>query len=70
MEETGLSSALRNGRILLYGPGSSTPLAKWTFTAGWPASLIFDGSQEELVIVHEGIERDGAGTSTGGATRS
>jgi len=69
METKGLSSALRSGRISLYGPGSSTPLARWTFTDGWPASLVFDGTQEELVIVHRGLEREGS-TSTGGATRS
>ena len=69
METTGLASALRTGRISLYGSGSSTPLARWTFTAGWPASLVFDGSQEELVIVHEGLTREGStGSST--ATRS
>jgi len=69
MEKTGLSSSLRDGRITLYGSGSSVPLAQWTFTEGWPASLVFDGSQEELVIVHNGLERIGA-TSTSTATRS
>ncbi len=69
MEDKGLASSLRDGRISLYGAGSSTPLAQWTFTQGWPASLVFDGSQEELVIVHEGLDRVGAG-STSTATRT
>ncbi|MEN6575805.1 MAG: phage tail protein [Phycisphaerales bacterium] len=69
METTGLTSALRAGRISLYGPGSSTPLARWSFTQGWPVSLVFDGSQEELVIVHGGLVREGS-SSSGGASRS
>jgi phage tail-like protein len=69
MEKEGLASALRTGRISLYGPGSSTPLARWTFVEAWPASLVFDGSQEELVIVHGGLEREGS-SSSGTATRS
>ncbi len=69
MEEKGLSSATRSGRVTLYGPGSSTPLARWTFTAGWPASLVFDGEQEELVIVHGGLVREGS-TGTGSISRS
>jgi phage tail-like protein len=65
MEDKGLANSLRDGRISLYGSSSTTPLAQWTFSNGWPASLVFDGSQEELVIVHEGLERVGASSSSG-----
>jgi phage tail-like protein len=68
METTGLTAARREGRVILYQAGSSQPLAQWTFQKGWPASLDFDGTSEELVIVHEGLVLGG---STGGAaTRS
>lgn len=69
MEEKGLSSALRSGRITLYASGSSTPLARWTFAAGWPASLVFNDNEEELVIVHGGLVREGS-TSSGAVSRS
>jgi len=48
----------RLGRILWQSAsGSSTPLARWTFAAGWPASLVFNDNEEELVIVHGGLVR-------------
>jgi phage tail-like protein len=67
METTGLATARRDGRVSLYQAGSSQPLAQWSFQKGWPASLNFDGTNEELVIVHEGLTLGG---STGGGTPS
>lgn len=66
MEDAGVATALRDGRITLYRAGSTQPLAQWNFTRAWPASLIFNGSQEELVIVHEGLSLAGATGGTGG----
>jgi len=68
METTGLTAARRDGRVILYQAGSSQPLAQWTFQKGWPASLNFDGTSDELVIVHEGLVLGGSTGST--ATRS
>ena len=56
-------AALRDGRITLYQAGSTQPLAQWSFTRGWPAALVFNGTEEELVIVHEGLTLGG---TTGG----
>jgi hypothetical protein len=65
MESSGLVSSVREGQITMLTVGSSQPIAAWTFKKGWPARLVFNGTQQELVIVHEGLELGG---STGGAT--
>lgn len=57
MEDGRLDEAIRDGAIIMLSAGSSEPLARWNFTRGWPASLTLEGSVEELVIVHQGIER-------------
>lgn len=66
METTGLAASLREGRITLYKAGSTQPLAQWSFIRGWPAALVFNGTEEELVIVHEGLTL--GGTTSGGGT--
>lgn len=69
MEEIGQAAALRDGRITLYQAGSTQPLAQWSFTKGWPASLVFNGAEEELVIVHEGLVLGATpGAGAGGTT--
>lgn len=65
MEDVGVAAALRDGRITLYQAGSTQPLAQWSFSRAWPAALVFNGSEEELVIVHEGLT---LGTTTSGGT--
>ncbi len=65
MENMGLHESVREGRITMFAAGSSQPIAVWTFTKGWPARLVFNGTQQELVIVHEGLAFGGA---TGGTT--
>ena len=65
MEDVGVAAALRDGRITLYQAGSTQPLAQWSFSRAWPAALVFNGSEEELVIVHEGLTL-GAATGGGG----
>ena len=57
LEEGNPNEAFRDGIIVMLRAGSSEPLAQWRFTNGWVASLIFNGSEEELIIVHEGLER-------------
>jgi phage tail-like protein len=57
MENGNLNEAIRDGVIVMFRAGSSEPVAQWRFTNGWVASLSFNGSEEELIIVHEGIER-------------
>lgn len=60
-EGTDLPVALRTGMISVLAPGSVEPVASWTFVDGWAASLTFSDAGEELVIVHNGLYRDGAG---------
>ena len=58
MEDGDRSAAVRNGAITVWRanpPGG--PLARWEFRNGWVAALSFDGSAEEMTIVHEGLER-------------
>ncbi len=57
MEDGNLNEAIRNGVIVMFRAGSPEPVAQWKFTNGWVASLNFNGSEEEVIIVHEGIER-------------
>lgn len=62
MEDLNLDMAIRNGSIIMLTVGSSEPVAQWAFRDGWAARLTFNGSREELVIAHEGLERIGAGS--------
>ena len=57
MEEGRTNEAIQDGAIILSKAGSSEALARWNFIKGWPASLTIEGSVEELVIVHRGLER-------------
>jgi phage tail-like protein len=62
MEDLHLDMAIQDGSILVLTPGSVQPVARWSFRNGWPARLTFSGAREELVIVHEGLQRlDGEG---------
>jgi phage tail-like protein len=66
MEDGNLNEAIRNGVIAMLRAGSSEPLAQWRFTNGWAASLVFNDSEEELIIVHEGLERFPSSTEVPG----
>jgi phage tail-like protein len=57
VESGHVTEAVRDGAILMFLAGSAEPLARWKFHNGWPASLVFAGSNEELTIVHQGLER-------------
>jgi phage tail-like protein len=58
MEDGDVNDAIRDGAITLWRTGSlGEPLARWEFRNGWVAALSFDGSIEEMTIVHEGLER-------------
>lgn len=59
MEELNLDMAIQDGTITVLTAGSAEPVAQWSFRDGWAARLSFNGSREELVIVHEGLERTG-----------
>lgn len=63
LEDGSLSSTIRNGSITMVRPGSLEPLARWEFHNGWAARLVFDGTVEELIIVHEGLDYLGLGES-------
>jgi phage tail-like protein len=52
-----LDSGVRDGAIVMVNAESGEPLARWEFHNAWVASLVFDGSVEELTIVHERLER-------------
>jgi hypothetical protein len=65
-EDMGSAAAAREGIITMLGPGSPQPIAQWSFHRGWPARLVFDGTQQELVIIHEGLVFGGT-TASGGA---
>jgi phage tail-like protein len=66
MEDGNPNDAIRDGVIVMFRAGSSEPVAQWRFTNGWVASLIFNGSEEELIIVHEGLERFPSSTEVPG----
>jgi len=63
METGDLTTAVRNGAIIMFRVGSAEPIARWEFRGGWVATLRFDGSMEELTIVHEGLDRVGSASS-------
>ena len=65
MEDLHLDMAIQDGSIVVLTPGSVQPVARWSFSNGWAARLTFSGAREELVIVHEGLQR--ADTGEGGA---
>jgi len=44
---------LRDGTIILYGPGGET--ARWYFTNGWPVRLSVNESVEKVTIAHDGL---------------
>ena len=60
-ENLNLEMAIQDGSITMLTAGSAEPVAEWKFRNGWAARLTFSGSREELVIVHEGLERTGMG---------
>jgi phage tail-like protein len=66
MEDGNPNDAIRDGVIVMFRAGSSEPVAQWRFTNGWVASLVFNGSEEELIIVHEGLERFPSSTEVPG----
>jgi hypothetical protein len=57
MEDGDPNQAIRDGTIVMSRSDTSELLARWFFHRGWVSSLSFDGSIEELTIVHEGVER-------------
>jgi len=57
VEDGKLNAAIQNGAIIMCKAASSEPLARWNFSHGWPASLTIEGSVEELIIVHDGLQR-------------
>jgi len=64
IESDNQGEGLRDGTIILYGPGGET--ARWRFTNGWPVRLSADESVEKLTIAHDGLQR----VSEGGTTRT
>jgi phage tail-like protein len=66
MEDGNRTQAVREGAIVLYGAGSSLPLARWEFTKAWAARLTIEGSAEELAIAHDGLTRVTFTSSTTG----
>jgi len=65
MQELNSAMAIQDGTITVLTAGSAEPVAQWAFHDGWAARLTFNGSREELVIVHEGLERIDAGEGGG-----
>jgi len=57
MESGDLTKAIRDGAVVMFKVGTTEPVARWEFRRGWAVSLRFDGSMEELTIVHEGLDR-------------
>jgi len=58
VENDSWEGALRDGAIVLYGPGGET--ARWSFTNGWPVRLSVDESVGKITIAHDGLQRVGA----------
>lgn len=54
IESSGWENGLKDGEVVLYGPGGET--ARWSFTNGWPVSLSVDESVEIVTIAHDGIQ--------------
>jgi phage tail-like protein len=65
IEQGKVKEARKNGSITVYA-ADGTPLAKWSFKAGWPSKLTGPSLNananevaiEEMTIVHEGLERE------------
>jgi len=57
IEDGDWGNGVKNGSIVLYGPGGET--ARWNFAGGWPVRLSADESVEKLTIAHDGLERIG-----------
>lgn len=55
VENESEEGALRDGVIVLYGPGGET--ARWAFTNGWPVRLSVNESVGEITIAHDGLQR-------------
>ncbi len=66
LEDGKLDEAIRDGALVMLQAGYSEPIARWSFTRGWPARLTIEGTVEELVIVHEGLKRTDTVISYGG----
>jgi len=52
-----LDQAIQDGVITVIDTSSLERVARWSFRNGWPASLTFGSAGEELVIVHDGLQR-------------
>ena len=57
MESGDVADAIQGGAIEVLDRDSLEIVARWEFQSGWPASLAFSGTGEELVIVHDGLKR-------------
>ena len=55
IESENWDEALKDGSIILYGPGGET--ARWSFTNGWPVRLSANESVDKLTIAHDGLQR-------------
>jgi len=55
IESDDWNEGLKDGAIVLYGPGGET--ARWSFINGWPVRLSADESVEKLTIAHDGLQR-------------
>jgi phage tail-like protein len=64
VEDGKLTDAIKSGTIIMLGSNSAKEYARWTFRNGWPAKLSFDEGVQELVIVHDGLELVGPGSTT------
>ena len=61
IESSNWDEGLKDGQIVLYGPGGET--ARWSFTNGWPVRLSVDEAVETVTIAHDGIQRASEGTA-------
>ncbi len=59
MEDGDLRGAVKDGVITVWriDPSPVEPVARWEFRNGWLAALSFEGSIEEMTIVHDGLKR-------------
>jgi phage tail-like protein len=58
MEKGDANQAFRDGGIVVLSNDASNKwIAEWSFHRGWVASIDLNEGAEELVIVHEGLER-------------
>jgi phage tail-like protein len=65
-QEGNAEQAFRDGAIIMRRADDGARVATWTFTRGWAASLNLNDSEEELTIVHGGLEYT---TASGGTPR-